>query len=75
MDWKDASLQIADKIRYAKSFLNIVSIAAENTEYFPTEGQDIAIIMELVMSELSGCCNALEAALDGHGHSGGVPHP
>lgn len=75
MDLKETALAVTDRLACVKAILKVTGIAAGNAEYFPKEGQDISVIIDMAVGELSGCCSVLEAALDGHGHSGGGPHP
>lgn len=64
MDERKTSLFIADRLVLAMEILKTVSMAAENKEYFPENGQNISIALNMAVSELRKCCRVLESILE-----------
>lgn len=56
MDEKKTSLFIADRLVLAMEILKTISMAAENKEYFPENGQNISVVLNMAVSELRKCC-------------------
>lgn len=66
MDVKRVLVAIADKLGIVRALLKTSSMAAENKEHFVEDGQNIAIVLEMAITELRECRKILEASLESY---------
>lgn len=66
MNDKNVILNVADKLATVRALVKTASMAAENKDHFVEDGPNIAAVLEIAITELSGCRKILETALRGH---------
>lgn len=55
MEEKKILVSINDKLNIVKALIKTANLAIGNTEYFGTDGQGIAITLDIISEELEDC--------------------